>query len=129
MDIPDIVLYWKQSAQKDLPAMESLFSAGHYPWALYIGHLVLEKALKARWVFDNGTAVPPKTHSLDRLAKETKLTFDEETLAWFVQVSDFNIEARYPDYRLEFHRRATAEFTEKNLKKIREQTQCILRTM
>jgi HEPN domain-containing protein len=31
-------------------AMGSMFKSGHYVWALFLGHLVLEKLLKAVYV-------------------------------------------------------------------------------
>lgn len=39
--------YWLESANHDFAAMESLFANGHYVWALFVGHLVVEKLLKA----------------------------------------------------------------------------------
>ena len=41
------VTYWLSGAAHDLDAAEALFAAGKYDWCLFIGHLVLEKTLKA----------------------------------------------------------------------------------
>ncbi len=46
----EIVQYWLNSAETDLAAMETLFRSGHFVWALFLGHLVLEKTLKANYV-------------------------------------------------------------------------------
>ena len=35
-------------------------------------------------------------------------------------ITDFNLEARYPDEKFSFHEKCTKEFTETNLKKIEE---------
>jgi HEPN domain-containing protein len=75
MNKQELIDYWYTGASHDLNAMDNLFSAGNYDWALFIAHIVIEKNLKARWVFDHGPSVPPKTHGLDRLARETKYPF------------------------------------------------------
>ena len=65
--------YWKISSEKDLPTIELLFDKGHFPQALFFGHLVLEKALKAHWVKDNEDNIPPKIHNLTKIASQTNL--------------------------------------------------------
>ena len=123
------ITYWISSSEHDLLAMDSLFTSGHYAWSLFIGHLVIEKILKARWLLDHDEPVPPKTHSLDKLAKETGLQLDESTMTWLVQANDFNLETRYPDYRMEFYKKATREFAETNISRIKDIFQCVRKTM
>ncbi|MDW7709694.1 MAG: HEPN domain-containing protein [Deferrisomatales bacterium] len=45
-----LIDYWLASADEDLRASESLFQNGHDAWALFLGHLVIEKLLKAVYV-------------------------------------------------------------------------------
>jgi HEPN domain-containing protein len=45
--------YWLKSAEHDLKTAQSLFKSGKYDWCLFIGHLVLEKTLKALFVNAN----------------------------------------------------------------------------
>ena len=47
MNQNDKLLYWIKSSDRDYQAMIHLFEKGHYTWSLFIGHLVLEKLLKA----------------------------------------------------------------------------------
>ena len=47
MEKEDIVKYWIESSDSDFQVMESLFENEHYVWALFLGHLVVEKLLKA----------------------------------------------------------------------------------
>ena len=47
MEKEDIVKYWIESSDSDFQVMESLFENEHYVWALFLGHLVVEKFLKA----------------------------------------------------------------------------------
>ncbi len=53
VDKQDYIKYWLKTSEDDLFSMESTFNAGHYDWALFIGHLSLEKILKALWVKNN----------------------------------------------------------------------------
>jgi HEPN domain-containing protein len=40
------VNYWIEVAEKDWRVMEHLFEKGDYPYALFFGHLTIEKLLK-----------------------------------------------------------------------------------
>ena len=42
-----IVGYWIETSDDDYKTMVNLFRTKEYHWALFIGHLVLEKLLKA----------------------------------------------------------------------------------
>ncbi|OGV22888.1 MAG: hypothetical protein A2475_10420 [Ignavibacteria bacterium RIFOXYC2_FULL_35_21] len=53
MKIEEHINYWIDAAESDLQVAERLFIMGDYNWCLYIGHLVLEKILKAHFVNDN----------------------------------------------------------------------------
>ncbi len=39
--------YWIDSAEYDLDSAFEIFEVGRYSWSLFIGHLALEKVLKA----------------------------------------------------------------------------------
>ena len=49
-----------------------------------------------------------------------KIDLTEEKRIFFDEVNDFNLEARYPDYKNEFYNRCTKKFTEKYFKQIKE---------
>ncbi|MBI5403842.1 MAG: HEPN domain-containing protein [Ignavibacteriae bacterium] len=119
MTIQEQVDYWIDLAEQDLPVADSLFKNGHFMWCLYIGHLILEKALKARYVKDN-ELTPPKVHDRLKLAKSTKLKLTKENEEFLNRVTDFNIEARYTDYKSNFYKLCTKDFTETNFAKIKE---------
>ncbi len=112
MEIKEHIQYWQDSAENDWSAAENLFASGKYDWCLFIGHLVLEKILKALFVQDNNNQLPPKTHSLIKLVKRTDLELMEEQIIFLDEVNDFNIETRYPQYKNEFYKRCTREFAE-----------------
>ncbi len=67
MNVKEHVNYWLDSAENDMEAAEHLFSSAKYDWCLFIGHLVVEKTLKAYFVYKNSNKIPPKTHNLLRL--------------------------------------------------------------
>ena len=121
MDLHKHIEYWISSAEHDLETAESLFAAGKYDWCLFVGHLVLEKALKALYVKDNANRLPLKTHNLVKLAEKTTLPLNMDKKVFLDEVNDFNIETRYPEYKQEFYKICTREYAEKYFEKIKEQ--------
>ena len=126
MEKQDYIEYWLRSSKDDLSSMESNFQSGKYDWSLFIGHLSLEKIFKALWVRNNPGDIPPKTHNLRKIASEAlyHLSQDEDIL--LLEINDFNLEIRYPDYKFDFHKKCTKEFAEEYIKKTKELHQCIL---
>jgi len=45
-----IIAYWVESSDNDYKTTIDLFCTGNYGWALFMGHLVIEKLLKACFV-------------------------------------------------------------------------------
>jgi HEPN domain-containing protein len=119
MDINEHIDYWIKTADEDLAAADTMFITGKYNWCLFIGHLVLEKTLKAHFVLANND-VPPKTHDLVRLSKKTNLVLTEEQIDILERVNSFNMEARYPEEKFSFYKQCTKEYTELNFNQIKE---------
>lgn len=42
--------YWLTTAQHDMESASSMLDSKHFDWSLFVGHLALEKLLKAHWV-------------------------------------------------------------------------------
>ncbi len=120
MKIEEHIQFWIDGADNDLDAAEKLFEAEKFDWCLFLGHLVLEKALKAHYVKDNENQMPPRIHNLVKLAEKTRIPLSEEKKVFLDEVSDFNLEVRYPEYKREFQRKCTREFCEQKLTKIKE---------
>ena len=114
-----LIKYWLTGADSDLIVAEHLFEKGDYHYCLFIGHLVLEKALKALYV-KNVDINPPFKHSLPILAEKANLKLTEEQETFLEEVSDFNIEARYPDIKFSFYKKCSKEFTENYFLKIKD---------
>jgi HEPN domain-containing protein len=82
-----------------------------YNWALFLGHLVIEKLLKAYFVKHIDTQ-PPFIHNLLRLAEKTDVKLTEQQKNFLVTVTAFYIRARYDDYKLAFYKTCAKEYTE-----------------
>ncbi len=120
----DYIQYWLSTSEEDLGTAISLFNSGKYVWSLFVGHLTLEKLLKAFWVRDNESNFPPRIHDLNRIARETNLIFTDEEKEFLAEVSAFNLEVRYPDYKKRFNEICTKDFADKYLKDIKELFEC-----
>ena len=122
------VNYWITSAENDWRVVEHLFEKEDYSYSLFFGHLTSEKLLKALFVskFDES---PPFTHRLTYLADIAELKINSEQLELLEIITDFNLEARYPDEKLSFYKRCTREFTESNLEKIKEMREWLLQPL
>ena len=82
-----------------------------YSWALFLSHLVIEKTLKAIYVKKlQKHAV--FTHDLLRLASKIGLDISDEYVEWLDEITTFNINARYDNYKQDFYMLCTKEFSE-----------------
>ena len=99
--------------------MNHLFEKKDYTWALFVGHLIIEKLLKAYYV-KNVDNTPPFIHNLLKLAEKSKIELSEEQKDILDTVSTFNLRSRYEDYKLEFYKMCSKRFTTKWIKKITE---------
>jgi hypothetical protein len=48
------------------------------------------------------------------------IQLNDEQQSSFIRITAFNLEARYPDYKKEFRKKCTQQFTRIELEKIRE---------
>ncbi|TES92820.1 MAG: HEPN domain-containing protein [Candidatus Cloacimonadota bacterium] len=115
----ELVNYWIETSDRDFLTMKNLFKSGDYHWTLFMGHLVVEKLLKAYYV-KTIDINPPFMHNLLRLAEKAKLRLSEEEKDFSLLLTTFNIKARYADYKREFYKKCTKEYTEVNIRKIEE---------
>lgn len=122
MENEELITYWLTTSDRDFRTMNNLFDKKDYYWALFIGHLVIEKLLKAYYI-KNIDKKYPFDHDLVRLAAKAKLVLDEDQKDLLDTITTFNIRARYDDYKLEFYKICTKDFTAEwigNIKRLRE---------
>jgi hypothetical protein len=46
-NIDSFITYWKESSDQNYLTMQNLLKSKDFSWALFLGHLVIEKLLKA----------------------------------------------------------------------------------
>jgi len=66
---------------------------------------------------------PPLTHDLVRLAERAGVPLNELQKNELAEITTFNIEARYDDYKLSFRKKAKKQFSLKYLDKTKEMLQ------
>ncbi len=115
----EIVNHWLKSAERNFATMNNLIDSKDYNWALFIGHLVIEKTLKAIYV-QKFQKHPIFTHDLLRLASKSNLDVNDEQQEWLDKVTTFNLNARYESYKQDFYKLCTKEFTDNWIYKIIE---------
>lgn len=117
MSRDEYVIYWLDESEKDASAMRTLFENGHRTWALFVGHLVLEKLLKALYV-KNVSVQVPRIHNLVKIARDSGLRLTDDQENFLLEVTTYNLKGRYPDYKQSFYRKATGEFTLDRIERI-----------
>lgn len=118
-DQAEVVEYWAKEAEEALEVAGHLIEKRDYSYALFFGHLAIEKILKALHVAKlKNHAVPG--HNLLRLAKAAGLELDKEKSDVLVTITAFNIEARYPDTQRSFRKKCTPEYSKSEMKAIKE---------
>lgn len=118
-DKEKLVNYWIAGSDDDFETMITLYESGRYSWCLFVGHLMIEKLLKAYFVVVNSD-FPPYIHNLLRLAEKSEIVLDEEKKLFLVTVTAFNINSRYDDYKMSFQKKCTPEFTKEWVTKIKD---------
>ncbi len=53
----ELIKYWEETSDKDYITMQHLYYSGDYHWSLFVGHIVIEKLLKACYVKFNDDKV------------------------------------------------------------------------
>jgi len=119
VNVAEVVKYWLESAEDDWPVTSHLFASGDYHYALFFGHLYLEKLLKGLVVQVTGQHAP-RSHNLIYLSERADLTISVNQRKILVRVTNYNLETRYPEERAILRKRYTKDFTEAELKVIEE---------
>jgi len=122
IDIKKTVEHWISRSDQDFDTMIHLYDTKDYHWSLFIGHLVIERLLKAIIVKKTNSHAP-FSHDLRRLAKLSGLEFSDDFKRYLDTITTFNLNARYDDYKQDFYKKCTADYSDnwiKNIKVLRE---------
>lgn len=92
------VHYWLDIAAYDIETAEAMYQTGRWLYVAFMCHQVIEKTLKAYWCATQPED-PPYTHSHKRLADGCGLyaMMSEEQKDFLNTITNYNIEARYPE--------------------------------
>jgi len=118
-DKQKLIDFWIAGADDDYDTMIAMFDTKRYSWALFVGHLMIEKLLKAYFVKINEN-YPPFTHNLLKLARDTNLPLTDELKLQLTTITAFNLNSRYDDYKRSFQKKCTPDFTNEWIEKIKE---------
>lgn len=118
-NIDKIVQHWLDSADKNQETMLHLIESKDYSWALFLGHLVIEKTLKALYV-KRLQKHAIFSHDLLRLANKINLELSEDFEEWLDEITTFNLNARYDNYKQDFYKLCNKNFTDTWLDRIEE---------
>ena len=115
----DIMNYWIDSANNDYETINVLFAGRKYTWSLFVGHLVIEKLIKALHAkMNKSTPHAPKSHDLSYLASKIPLELTDEQKILLNTITRFNLDGRYDDYKNNFYNLCTEEYTKESIDKI-----------
>jgi HEPN domain-containing protein len=117
IDAEKIAEHWINTSDKDFQTMEHLYKSKDYNWALFMGHIVIEKLLKACVTKATRQHAPP-LHDLLRLANLAKIELTPEYTDWLDVLTTFNLNTRYDNYKQDFYKKCTPEFTDEWINRI-----------
>lgn len=126
MDKKQYADWWKNEALKNWETAIYLMKGKQNVFALFTFHLTIEKLLKAHWVKDNVDNTPPRTHDLSFLYNQTELELENGFTDYLSIINEWNIESRYPDYKLKIYNRATDDYLKEHFEKISKLRECLL---
>jgi HEPN domain-containing protein len=70
-----IINHWVESSDNDFKTMMDLYATKNNHWSLFMGHLVIEKLLKALYV-KSKNEFPPLIHDLRRIIEKSGIEPD-----------------------------------------------------
>ena len=118
VDIEKTVSYWLESAAYDLETGKALLRSKRYPYALFFGHLAIEKMLKGLVVKQTGDHAP-FSHSLVVLARKAAFEVPDDMIDQMAEFMEFHTEARYPDAKMDFYQKSPRNLLRRSLKRLK----------
>jgi len=123
-DIDNAIAVWISSSDENFDTMIDLYNSGRYSWCLFIGHLCIEKLLKAYYIkVEHSHCL--NLHNLLRISELAGIVLTQKQKDDFAMITTFNIKARYDDYKQSFYKKCTKEFTDKWIEEIKSYRQWI----
>lgn len=118
-EVKKTVSYWVEGAEYDLGVANAMLKARKYPYALFMGHLALEKLLKGL-IVKRTKAHAPFSHSLPYLLERSGIKMPDPMKIRLSEFMEFHLQARYPDASRTFYKKCTMRYTGARLEEIKE---------
>lgn len=129
MDKEKQINYWLTSSDMDWQTANDIFNSDkNFHYCLFIGHLSIEKLLKA-FVVEKTETFPPKSHNLVRLAELAEIEITIEQIKLLEELNQFQLDTRYPDEKFSLYKIATKDFTTEKINKVNELRQWLLKKL
>jgi len=106
---------WIDGAVDALDTCDKLFEGKKYVHALFFLNLAVEKIIKALYISKINDS-PPFIHNLKLLVEKSKTKYSEQEGKQLDEISEYNVSARYDDYKYKIYMRATKKYTVKWIK-------------
>jgi HEPN domain-containing protein len=119
IDKDKLIKFWIDGSDDDFETMMVMYDSKRFGWSLFIGHLMVEKLLKAYYI-QVKSDYPPFIHNLLRLAELSELKLQEDKREQLATITAFNINTRYDDYKMSFKKQCTPEFTANWINKLKD---------
>ncbi len=87
---------WLDMSEYDVETARHMLATGRYLYVVFMCHLALEKMLKAH-VTAVTQSIPPKTHDLIYLVKQSGLAMPQPYLDFIGKINNASVPTRYPD--------------------------------
>jgi HEPN domain-containing protein len=100
LDVEGKIKYWLEMSEYDLETAEAMLQTGRFLYVGFMCHQVIEKILKAYFVFISQENAP-NTHNLTLLSKQSQIynEMNDDQLDFLDILGPLNIEARYPTHK------------------------------
>ena len=110
--------YWLHGASENMKDMRGAIKSKRRPMAMFCGHLAVEKMLKGLCAVRSIDI--QREHKLIKLATISGLIaiLSEEQEDELINITSFNIGARYDDFKMRFHATCTPQYVAEWSKKI-----------
>ncbi len=110
MDVAKVVIYRTTLADEKWQTATALLEKKRFADCLFFCHLTVECLLKAM-VAKNTEEQAKPIHHLVRLSEIAGIDLSPEKRELLKEISDFNMETRYPEEKLAFFKKANEAFT------------------
>ncbi|MBI5003957.1 HEPN domain-containing protein [Candidatus Kaiserbacteria bacterium] len=114
-DTEHIQQFWREKSGEDFAVAQMLLASNRNTYALFFCHLAIEKLLKAL-VVRKTNANAAYDHNLQRLASDAGLQLSDTMQESLAEINTFNIKGRYDEFKSQFYKKATTEYTENYLR-------------